>query len=237
MSTSVKTHRLTTERVVSAALAVADESGLESVSLRRLAAELGVTPMAIYRHVRDKNHLLDLMADRLVGQLDLGSVEEPTWQGAFRRLAGSFLAVLQAHPAAPFLLSRPFDSVAALRVSEATLSVLDRAGFRQDESVRLMQVMTGMVLGPALLGATYDVARRDRPPDVAGREASIEALSSGEFPHLARATDQVQEWTGGADADRLTIELLVRGLELLAHDPNRGLDPRRGRTEDHLRRP
>jgi hypothetical protein len=152
-------------------------------------------------------------------------------------LVASFLALLQTHPAAPFLLSRPYDSPAALRVSEATLSILDRAGLRQDEAVRLMQVMTGMVLGPALLGATYDAARRDRPSDATGQGASIEGLSSGQFPHLARAADQLQEWTAGAEADRLTIELLVRGLEVLAHDPNRGLDTRGGRTEDHLSQP
>jgi AcrR family transcriptional regulator len=225
MSDSVKTRRqLTRARVVMAALQVADEGGLEAVTVRRLAAALRVTPMAIYRHVRDKDHLLDLMADRLMGELDVGSAEAPTWQEELRRLAASLLAVLQAHPAAPFLLSRPFDSPASLRVSEAMLSILVRAGFPSDESVRLMQVMTGMVLGPAIHRASYAAAWRDRPPDDAAQRAYVEALSGGEFPYLARAADRLLDWSAGAEEDRLVVELLVNGLEALAGDLDRGLD-------------
>jgi AcrR family transcriptional regulator len=229
MTDSVKTRRrLTRARVVRVALRVADEGGLEVVTVRRLAAALGVTPMAIYRHVRDKDHLLDLMADRLIGGLDVGSADTPSWQEELRRLAASLLAVLQAHPAAPFLLSRPFDSPAALRVNDAMLSILDRAGFRPDESARLVRVMTGMVLGAAIHRATYAAAWRDRPPDDATQRAYVEAHSSGEFPHLATAADHLLDWSAGADEDRLVIELLVNGLEVLAGDPDRGLDP--GRT-------
>lgn len=228
MVDSVKTRRgLTTQLVVDAALRMADEGGLPAVTLRRLAAALGVTPMAIYRHVRDKNHLLDLMVDRLLGQLNMPSAEVPTWQEALWGLAASLLAVLQAHPAAPFLLSRPFISPAALRVSEAMLSVLDRAGFRSDESVRLMQVMTGMILGPAIHRATYGAAWRDRPPAAGEQPPIMEPLSGGEFPLLARAADQLLDWSPGAEADRLTIELLISGLEMLADKPNRAFDPMR----------
>ena len=217
MNTSVKTHPgLSTERVVDAALRMADEGGLEALSLRRLAAALGVTPMALYRHVRNKNHLLDLMADRLLEQLDLAPADLPAWQARLRRLAASLLAVLEAHPAAPMLLSRPFASPAALRVSGALLAILDRAGFGPKESMRLMQVTTGMILGPAIHRATYAAAWRDLPPNAAREQAPTEGLSAAEFPHLWTALDQLQDWSAGPDADRLTIELLVSGLEALA---------------------
>jgi AcrR family transcriptional regulator len=220
MYANVKTHPgLTTERVVGAALRMADEGGLEALSLRRLAAALGVTPMAIYRHVRNKNHLLDLMADRLLGQLDLASADVPAWQERLGRLAASLLAVLEAHPAAPMLLSRPFASLAALRVSEALLAILDSAGFGPQESMRLVQVITGMVLGPAIHRATYAAAWRDLPPDAVPKPAPTEGLSAAEFPHLSRASDLLQDWSAGADADRLTIELLVNGLDALAGRP------------------
>ena len=65
---------LTTDRVVDAALRIADTDGIDRVSLRRIASTLGVTPMAIYRHVRDKGHLLDLMADRILMELDLSLI-------------------------------------------------------------------------------------------------------------------------------------------------------------------
>ena len=218
MNADVKTHPgLTTQRVVEAALRMADEGGLEALSLRRLAAALGVTPMAIYRHVRNKNHLFDLMADWLLEQLDLASADVPAWQERLRRLAASILAVLEAHPAAPMLLSRPFASPAALRVSEALLAILDRAGFGPKDSMRLMQVTTGMVLGPAIHRATYAAAWRDLPPGAA--QASMEGLSAEEFPHLSSASDQLQDWSAGPDADRLTIELLVNGLDALAGRP------------------
>jgi AcrR family transcriptional regulator len=213
---------LTAERVVDAALHVADAGGIEAVSLRRIARELGVTPMAIYRHVRDKSQLLDLMADRLLEQLELAPADVPTWQARLRRLASSLLAVLQAHPAAPFLLSRPFNSPAALRVSEALLGILDQAGFGRRESVRLLQVITGMILGPAIHRATYGAASREPPPDDARQQASMEWLSSGQFPYLASAAEELSDWSAGADADQLTIELLVSGLEALAGRANQG---------------
>ena len=81
MARDVKAHRgLTTERVVDAALGAADAGGIEAVSLRRLAGALEVTPMAIYRHVRNKSHLLDLMVERLLDQVDLAPAETATWQ-------------------------------------------------------------------------------------------------------------------------------------------------------------
>ena len=72
--------------------------------------------MALYRHIRDQNHLLDLMAGRLLDELDIGIEEESTWQEDLRRLGNCFLALVAAHPAAPFLLSRPFESPGSRRV-------------------------------------------------------------------------------------------------------------------------
>jgi len=86
--------------VVEAALHMADAGGLDAVSLRRLASMFGVTPMALYRHVRDKDHLLDLMAGRLLEELDVVIDGASTWQEELRRLGTSFLALVAAHPAA-----------------------------------------------------------------------------------------------------------------------------------------
>lgn len=217
MPDHVKTHRgLTTEGVVDAALQIADVGGIEAVSIRRLASMLDVTPMAIYRHVRDKGQLLDLMADRLLGQLDLPPADASTWQDALRRVGASLLAVVERHPAAPLLLARPFESLAALRVSERMLTILDRAGFGPAESVRLLQVLTGMILGPAIHRATYGQARREQPTDPADGQGGSSALAASEFPYLSRVTDQLMDWSVGPEIDRLTIELWVAGVEALA---------------------
>lgn len=227
MADDVKTHRgLTTERVVDAALRAADKGGIEVVSLRRLAGALEVTPMAIYRHVRNKSHLLDLMAERLLEQVDLAPNELATWQDRLRRLLASYLAVVAAHPAAPLLLSRPFVSPAVPRATEALLAIFRSAGFDAGQSARVLQVISGMLLGPAIHRATWAAASRNRPLDAARQQASMEALSADEFP-LWGAAEEFMDWSPGADADRLTIELLIGGLEALADEPNRGRARRR----------
>jgi AcrR family transcriptional regulator len=229
MADGVKTHRgLTTERVVDVALRAADEGGIEAVSLRRLAEALAVTPMAIYRHVRNKSHLLDLMGERLLEQVDLAPDQVATWQDRLRRLLASYQAVVAAHPAAPLLLSRPFVSPAVPRATEALLAIFRSAGFDAGQSARVLQVISGMLLGPAIHRATWATASRDRPLDTARQQASMEALSADEFP-LWSAAEQFVDWSSGADADRLTIELLVGGLEVLADQPKRGRARRRRR--------
>jgi AcrR family transcriptional regulator len=219
MMHDVKTRRgLTPERVVDAALEVADADGIEAVSLRRLAATLGVTPMAIYRHVRNKSHLLDLMAERLLEGIDVAADEATTWQDRLRRLLGSYQSVAAAYPAAPFLLSRPFVSAAEPPVTEALLAIFHSAGFDARHSARLLQVISGMVLGPALHRAAWAVATRDRWSASARQRPSTEPLSPEEFPY-SRAAQQFLDWSSGPAADLLALELLIGGLEALADQP------------------
>jgi TetR/AcrR family tetracycline transcriptional repressor len=222
MAEDVKTRPgLTTERVVDAALRAADEAGIEAVRLRRLAGALGVTPMAIYRHVINKSHLLDLMAERLLEQVDLAPDEQASWQDRLRRLLGSYQAVVAEHPAAPVLLSRPVVSPAVPRAAEALLAILHSAGFDAEQSARSLQLVTGMLLGPAIHRATWAAAERDRPRDADRQQASMETMSAGEFPYLS-STAQFMDWLPGPEADRVTIEILVGGLEALADQPSRG---------------
>jgi hypothetical protein len=162
------------------------------------------------------------MAERLLEQVDLAPDVSANWQDRLRRLLGSYQAVVAAHPAAPLLLSRPFVSPAAPSAAEALLAILHSAGFDAGQSVRLFEVISGMLLGPAIHRATWAAASRDRPSDAAREQASMERLSADEFPYLSSAADQFM-WSAGADADRLTVELLVGGLEALAYQPNRGL--------------
>ena len=192
---------------------MADADGLDAVSLRRLAAKFGVTPMALYRHVRDKDHLLDLMAGRLLDALDVGTETESTWQEELRRLGDSFLALVAAHPAAPFLLSRPFESPGSWRVSAALLGILDRAGFDPRDAMHLLQALTGMLLGPAVLRATYAAAAA-RKVSSGPSEPPAMAAAAGDEPDWR--ADQLTDWAAGPDADRLVVELWVAGVEGLA---------------------
>jgi len=96
--------------------------------------------------------------------LDVILEGEATWQDELRRLGNSFLALVAAHPAAPFLLSRPFESPGSRRVSGALLGILDRAGFDPRDAVPLLQALTGMLLGPAVHRATYASAAARKGP-------------------------------------------------------------------------
>jgi len=219
MAHDVKTRRgLTPQRVVETALEVADADGIDAVSLRRLAASLGVTPMAIYRHVRNKSHLLDLMAERLLEDIDTAADDRTTWQDRLRWLLGSYQAVAAAHPAAPFLLSRPFVSPSEPPVTEALLAIFHDAGFDARHSARLLQVISGMVLGPALHRAAWAAATRDHWSDAARGRASMEPPSAEEFPY-SRAAQQFLDWSSGPEADLLALELLIGGLEAIADQP------------------
>jgi AcrR family transcriptional regulator len=206
-------HALSTDAVVDAALQLADADGLDAVTLRRLASKFGVTPMALYRHVRDKDHLLDLMASRLLEELDVATETESAWRDELRRLGNSFLALVAAHPAAPFLLSRPFESPGSQRVSEALLGILDRAGFDPRDAVHLLQALTGMLLGPAVHRATYAAAPARKGSSGPSEPPGIAATAGGERDWRV---DQQAGWAAGPDSDRLVVELWVAGVEGLA---------------------
>ncbi len=219
MQAQYPVHRgLTRDWVVDAALAIADQDGIDAVTLRRLAETLGVTPMALYRHIRDKDHLLDLMAGRLMSHLYIRVTDAVPWQESLRAVGQRFLALVEAHPAAPFLLSRPFDAAVAREVSAALLTILGQAGFAPADAVRLLQVLTGMLLGPAIHRATYAAASRGTRSD----EVEASAL-------------EISDWSTGADADRLTLDVWVGGVEAVAGRRTEPSPKHRSRTGDRGR--
>jgi AcrR family transcriptional regulator len=136
--------RLDRDSVLRAGLALADESGLDAVTLRRLAGRFGVTPMALYRHVAGKGGLLDGMADLLYAEL---YVPEPEgdWWSELAALAHSVRRVLLAHPATVPLFSRPLAGPHSVKLGEALLGTLRRAGFPPVEAEELHEQLSEMV--------------------------------------------------------------------------------------------
>ena len=136
--------RLDRDSVLRAGLALADESGLDAVTLRRLAGRFGVTPMALYRHVAGKGGLLDGMADLLYAELD---VPEPGagWWPQLAALAHSVRRALLAHPATAPLFSRPLAGPHSVRLGGALLGTLRSAGFHPAEAEELHEQLTEMV--------------------------------------------------------------------------------------------
>jgi TetR/AcrR family tetracycline transcriptional repressor len=129
---------LTRQAVIEAALALADAEGLEAVTIRRLARALGVTPMALYWHVRNKDELLDGVAASLVERVDVSLDASASWQDQLRAVLTSLLAVLRAHPAAAPLVSiRTVSTEGSLQVTEVVLDILRRAGYSPVEATQV----------------------------------------------------------------------------------------------------
>jgi hypothetical protein len=97
-----------------------------------------------------------------------------------------------------------------------TARTLHAGGFDAAQAVRLFQLISGMLLGPAIHRAFWAEAARRRPNDAARQEASIEGATGAEFSYLASATERFLDWSPGPDADRLAMDLLIAGVEALA---------------------
>jgi AcrR family transcriptional regulator len=173
--------RLDRDSVLRAGLELADESGLAAVTLRRLADRIGVTPMALYRHVAGKDDLLDGMADLLYAELD---VPEPGagWWPQLAALAHSVRRVLLAHPATAPLFSRPLAGPHSVRLGEALLGTLRRAGFHPAEAEELHEQLTEMVF--ALVRPELHPEPKRRPGRDAAFERGIELVHAGLLARL-----------------------------------------------------
>jgi AcrR family transcriptional regulator len=123
------------QRILDAALAIADEAGLNAVTMRAVAARIGVTAMALYPYVRSKEDLLDGLVGRLLGELSLPDPAKP-WPERLREIARSARATARRHPAVmPLLFARPAVTPDAVRVVDAIYQALMDAGVPDDQIV------------------------------------------------------------------------------------------------------
>ena len=183
------TGRLSKQAVLDVALAIADAEGLETLTVRRLAQELGVTPMAMYWHFKNKDEVLDGLADRIMGELDVASDPDLPWNEQVEGLLRSFVDVLRAHPCAgPLLSTRNALGEHGLAAWERALDILWRAGFPPDDATDLIRhVVHGAIAlvagGPGRWPAgTEELEERHRR-----HQAYLESLPPRQFPRLVEA--------------------------------------------------
>jgi AcrR family transcriptional regulator len=142
---------LTRERIVEAAAALVDAEGLEAVSVRRLAAELGVRGPSLYNHFATKNEILDAVADAVVSQIDVSFFGTHDWRDALRLWAQSYHAALSAHPnIVPLLAHGPGRRPAALAMADAVYGGLIGAGWPEARATHIGALMRYLVTGSAL---------------------------------------------------------------------------------------
>lgn len=213
---------LTPRAIVEQAIAMADAEGLAAVTIRRLARDLGVTPMALYWHFRSKDELLDGMAARLLEAVDPPVDGSLAWQDQLRATLESLVAVLRAHPSTARLLpTRTVSSDGSLRATETLLDILRHGGFSPKDATQIARhaLTTIANLAAAPSGAvawdesegTAD-ARRD------ARE-SLQALPPERYPRLIEAAEPLSE---GIDPDAYVafgVDLLLAGIEAMAPRP------------------
>jgi AcrR family transcriptional regulator len=206
---------LTRDRVLSAAVALADRDGVGSLSMRRLARELGVEAMSLYHHVPGKQALLDGMVDLVFGEIDLPSGDD--WRAAMRRRAVSARQVLSRHPWAIALMeSRRTPGPANLRHHDAVLGCLRRAGFPVALAAHAYSLLDAYIYGFALQEASLPFTTPEETAEVA--RSIMAEVPAGAYPHLTElAVEHVlQPGYDYGDEYQFGLELLLDGLERAA---------------------
>jgi AcrR family transcriptional regulator len=141
--------RTTPEAIVTAAVAIIDSEGLDALTVRHLAAELGVAPMTVYSYVRGKEEILDLVVDSVAGDIVLPPADRD-WRSRALELGHNLRSALLAHPDGARLISeRPITSPNAFRLFDAGLGIFRSAGFRDLEAVAAYFAFGNYVMGCA----------------------------------------------------------------------------------------
>jgi AcrR family transcriptional regulator len=211
-----ESHRraLTRQRVVAEALAVISADGLQALSMRALADRLGVVPGALYRHVRSKEQLYDLVLDDVLAEVDCQADPSQDWAGQVTALAQRLRAVLEDHPGiAGLLKARDPLSPHSLALAEAFLAPLHTAGMAERQAALAFRLIYDYTLGFALSDRTS--ASEQRLQDTATRHqlhAFLRSLPADRFPVLATLGEHV--WLEDRD-ERFTasIHTLISGLQ------------------------
>ena len=174
--------RLSRERILRSAVAVADTGGISSLTIRSLATELGVKPMSVYHHVPTKDAILDGIVDLVFAEIELPEIGGD-WEIEMRRRAASARDELRRHPWAIGLLeSRTNPGPATLRHHDAVIGTLRAAGFSVAMTAHAYALIDAYVYGFALSEASLPINGPDTVPDVA--EQMMGQFSADEFPHL-----------------------------------------------------
>lgn len=206
---------LSRERVFAAAVALADEQGLASVTMRAVGDRLGVEAMSLYHHVANKGELLDGMVEVVFGEVELPTTDVD-WKEAMRRRAVSTREALGRHRwAVDLLQSATTPGPAQFRVVNAVLECLRNAGFSVEDTVHAYSAQDAYIYGFALQEKNLPV---DTPGELA--EAAQEVgrqFSAEEYPYIAEtiAGQVTRPGYDFADEFRFGLDVILDGFERL----------------------
>jgi AcrR family transcriptional regulator len=208
--------------VLQVAVALADQIGIDALSMRRLAEELGVVPMALYKHIASKEELLDGMVDIVVAEID-PPISGTDWKRAVRERILSARRSLQRHPWAPKVIeSRTAPSPVMLAYIDSMIGMFRAGGLSADLTHHALHTM-----GSRLYGFTQEVFDDSASLDPATQAMLVRELQ-GSYPHVAEMVatvyhDEASIVGGGCDDQfefEFALDLLLDGLERLGQQPS-----------------
>jgi AcrR family transcriptional regulator len=204
---------LTRARVLSAALRMADQGGIESLSMRNLAQALKVEAMSLYNHVANKEDLLDGLVELVVGEIDVPAIDGD-WRAAMRRRAGSAYAVLVRHPWATMLfVSRLNIGPNMLRYVDATIGCLRAAGFSYPLADHAWNALDAYIYGFTLQNRNFPL---DPSEYASAASQFLPLIPVAQFPHLNGMSQEVIAGRhDGLHRLEFGLELILEGLETL----------------------
>lgn len=207
--------RLNRELVLSTALNLVDDEGLEALTMRRLGQELGCDPMSLYRYAANRAALLDGVAETVLNELPAAE-EEQDWQDGLRRTAHELRGIALRHPnAVPLLVTRPLSTplglrpLGALRPMERTLGLLTEAGFAQEDALHVYRAYYAFLYGH-LLNELQELVV-DPSEDEAILRLGLHRLPPREFPYLRALGPALVNYDGAAELDQ-GLTILLSGL-------------------------
>jgi AcrR family transcriptional regulator len=192
---------LSRQRIVETASALVDAEGLEALSTRRLAAELGVQGPSLYNHFATKDDILDAVADAITAEVDISCFASVAWPEALRQWAHLYREALAAHPnIVPFLAQGPRRRPAALAMADAVYGCLVAAGWPPASATHVGAAMRYFIVGSAL--GSFALGYVEDPE-----------LYANAYPHLGQAhrlADHRKQVDEGAFT--LGLDALIHGL-------------------------
>jgi AcrR family transcriptional regulator len=216
---------LNRERILLAAVELADREGLESLSMRNVAQDLDVVPMALYRHVASKDEMLDGMVDRVVAEIDPPQTDID-WKQAMRRRILSARRMLQRHPwAARVMESRTDPTPAVIGYIDEMIGLFLGGGFSIELTHHALHAM-----GSRLLGFTQELFEETPPESDPETEMAMYEAMSEAFPNIGRMIAIVMHDDASRVGDRgcddqfefeFALDLLLDGIERLKEREDR----------------
>jgi TetR/AcrR family tetracycline transcriptional repressor len=211
--------RLSKQTVVEQALKLADTDGLEALTIRRLAADLGVTPMALYWHFRSKEELLEGLAEAIWGEIEVRVDPALSWSEQLRGGLESLVSALRAHPSAARLLSdHEAKNEAALDVTEAALEVLRSAGFDNAHASEIARqaLWTGIMLVMGETGFDPAMPQAERQEALRLKRIRFSMLPPDSYPRLVECAIPMTDCDDPDLHYQLGISIFIAGVEALA---------------------